>query len=151
MNNSNREQKNILIFFFWLEVLIFAAMIFTLSSKSYPLPALTKIKIRNFDKVLHVIEYSAFGYLLLKAFSTTFDFRSSAKLVIVVLAVGFIYALTDEYHQACIPCRESSVLDAAADLCGLTAASLIWFRLPVLRTFSVIRSVVRGFAIVTGI
>lgn len=74
------------------------------------------------DKVMHLAEYTPFGWLSLKAFmpATTFGF---------LVSVGFslAYAASDEVHQSFVPGRETSVMDWVADAAGILISSYVYY------------------------
>ena len=97
------------------------------------MPALTAAV---WDKALHAIEYGGLAFLLCRgsrgegaSWLTAFTFS-----LVVVCA----YALSDEWHQAFVPGRDSNVRDWMADTVGGSigvvfywlAASLLWPRTP---------------------
>jgi len=77
-----------------------------------------KINITYLDKILHIIEYSILGYLLIRAYNVTISF-SYKKLFLVALLTGLLIGGFDEYYQSFLIYRQSSLLDLAADLIGL--------------------------------
>jgi VanZ family protein len=68
------------------------------------------------DKAGHLVAYAIFGWLLARA-----THRSGANRN-WVLAVGLLYAASDEVHQAFVPGRVPSWGDLAADIVGLVLA-----------------------------
>jgi VanZ family protein len=102
----------------WLPVLIWAAVIFTLSS----IPSLST-GLGTWDTILrkgaHLTEYAVLGGLLYRALG-----REP-----LALAVGIAYAATDELHQYFVRGRHASPVDVAIDAVGVAAGMLIWLRL----------------------
>jgi VanZ family protein len=101
--------------------LCYAALIFFLSSFSkFPegLPSFS-----GFDKIIHFIEYFIFGVLLYRWFSNLDDFNVRGRAVTTTIFIGILYALTDEWHQAFVPGRDSSLGDALFDSMGVLSAS----------------------------
>jgi VanZ family protein len=99
----------------WLPVLVWAAVIFALSS----IPSLSS-GLGGWDlflrKAAHVTEYAILGALLLRALG-----RADAAF-----ALGVLYAATDELHQHFVPGRAGKPLDIAIDACGVAAGVLAW-------------------------
>jgi VanZ like protein len=94
----------------WLPVVVWAALIFALSS----LPNLSTAEGIVGDVLssgAHAVEYGIFGALLLRAL----DVR------VLALAAGFAYAVTDEIHQSFVPGRQASAVDLLIDALGLLA------------------------------
>jgi VanZ family protein len=101
----------------WLPVVIWAAVIFTLSS----IPSLST-GLGLWDTILrkaaHVTEYSVLGALLLRALG-----REAPAL-----AAGIAYAATDELHQHFVRGRHGAPVDVAIDAIGVAAGMLLWLR-----------------------
>ena len=99
----------------WLPVLAWAALIFVFSS----VPDLGT-GLGGWDLVLrklaHAAEYAVLGALLV---------RATAKSGLA-LAVGALYAVSDEIHQAFVPGRMGRPLDVAIDVLGLACGVLLW-------------------------
>jgi len=102
----------------WLPVLIWAAVIFTLSS----IPSLST-GLGTWDTILrkgaHLTEYAVLGGLLYRALG-----REP-----LALAAGIAYAATDELHQSFVRGRHASPVDVAIDAVGVALGMLIWLRL----------------------
>jgi VanZ family protein len=106
------------LFTVWLPVLIWAAVIFTLSS----IPSLST-GLGTWDTILrkgaHLTEYAVLGGLLYRALG-----REP-----LALAVGIAYAATDELHQYFVRGRHASPVDVAIDAVGVAVGMLLWLRL----------------------
>jgi VanZ family protein len=102
----------------WLPVLIWAAVIFTLSS----IPSLST-GLGTWDTILrkaaHLAEYAVLGGLIYRALG-----REP-----LALAVGIAYAATDELHQYFVGGRHASPVDVAIDAVGVAVGMLLWLRL----------------------
>jgi len=108
--------------FYWIPLLAYCALIFYLSSLtftgSYPLPG---------DKTIHFVEYSVLGFFVAALLKHYFQLRIVFIILFATLLGGF-YGVSDEFHQSFVPGRESSVLDALADVAGsFMGASLYVF------------------------
>ena len=101
----------------WLPVAVWAAVIFTLSS----IPSLDS-GLDTWDTVLrklaHLAEYAVLGALLYRALR-----REPAAI-----ALGSLYAVTDEVHQAFVSGRHGSPLDWLIDTIGVVAGVLLLSR-----------------------
>jgi VanZ family protein len=101
----------------WLPVALWAAVIFTLSS----LPSLDS-GLGTWDTVLrklaHLAEYAVLGALLYRALR-----REPAAV-----ALGSLYAVTDEVHQTFVSGREGSPVDWLIDTVGVVAGVLLLAR-----------------------
>jgi VanZ family protein len=102
----------------WLPVVIWAVVIFTLSS----IPSLST-GLGTWDTILrkgaHLAEYAVLGGLLYRALG-----REA-----LALAVGIAYAATDELHQYFVRGRHASPVDVAIDAIGIAVGMLVWLRL----------------------
>ena len=92
----------------WLPVLLWAGLIFGLSS----IPSLAT-DLGTWDLVLrklaHVTEYVVLGFLLLRAIGR----EAPAALA------GVAYSVTDEIHQHFVPGRHGAVYDVVIDTVGV--------------------------------
>jgi VanZ family protein len=99
----------------WLPVIAWAAVIFAFSS----IPDLGT-GLGDWDLVLrklaHVSEYAILGALLVRA-------TGRAGLA---LALGTLYAVTDEVHQTFVPGRHGAPLDVAIDAAGVAIGVVLW-------------------------
>jgi len=67
-------------------------------------------------KLAHAGEYAVLGALLLRALA-----RPG-----LALALGTLYAVTDEIHQSLVPGRLGSPVDVAIDAAGVLCGVLLW-------------------------
>lgn len=108
-------------FKFWLPVLIWAGIIFWLSS----IPNLESGLEQDFilRKIVHVLEYAILAFLLIRAISTQ-DWK---KAIIFSAIIAFLYALSDEYHQSFVFGREGSLWDVGVDSIGIILILILWY------------------------
>jgi VanZ family protein len=101
----------------WLPVLLWAGLIFALSS----VPDLGT-GLGGWDLVLrkigHAAEFAVLGALLARALRGLWP----------PLAVGVLYAISDEVHQSFVAGRQGSVVDVAIDAVGVAVGVLAWRR-----------------------
>ncbi|HET9437902.1 MAG TPA: VanZ family protein [Gaiellaceae bacterium] len=99
----------------WLPVVAWAGLIFALSS----VPDLGT-GLGGWDlvlrKIAHAAEYAILGALLVRATGKP----------IVALALGTLYAISDEIHQSFVPGRLGSPLDVAIDAVGVAIGVALW-------------------------
>jgi VanZ family protein len=99
----------------WLPVVLWAAVIFAFSS----VPDLGT-GLGGWDLVLrklaHMAEYAILGALLVRA----------TGRVGLAVALGTLYAVSDEVHQAFVPGRMGSPVDVAIDAVGVACGVFIW-------------------------
>jgi VanZ family protein len=108
----------------WGPAAVWAAVLFLLSAfEDVPGTALFPFA----DKVGHLGLYAVLGAAL-----TWGRWRSGGKVpVLGVLAVGAVYAVSDEWHQSFVPGRDASMGDWAADILGLALG--YWLASTILR------------------
>lgn len=101
----------------WLPVLVWAAVIFAFSS----VPSLGT-GLGGWDLVLrklaHVAEYAVLGALLARAVGAAW----------LALALGVLYAASDEVHQSFVAGRAGRPLDVAIDAVGVALGVVAWRR-----------------------
>jgi VanZ family protein len=101
----------------WLPVVVWAGLIFAFSS----VPDLGT-GLGGWDlalrKIAHAAEYAVLGALLARAL------RRSG----IAVALGTLYAVSDEVHQAFVPGRLGSPLDVAIDAAGVVCGVVLWER-----------------------
>ena len=121
------DASNPSLFSLWAPVVLYAALIFILSSFSFHLPWFQKTQKIHADKLVHVVEYVIFGVLVCRALSMQSFFKGAAgRLFITVVLVGVLYGTSDEFHQRYVPYRDSSFGDGVADTVGTALGALVW-------------------------
>ena len=104
-----------LFFKYWLPVLLYAILIFYVSSiHVYFLP-------RNLvllSYFFHVLEYLPFGFLICRAVKSTKSKFSLKKIFIFSTILVILYAASDEFHQMFVPGRYASFVDLFCDSVG---------------------------------
>ncbi len=97
----------------WGPPILYALVIFYLSSQSNPLPGL---RLHVWDKALHALEYGGFAALLARALRG--EGASHMTAMIGALVIASAYGASDEWHQSFVPGRDSSIFDWMADTIG---------------------------------
>ena len=101
----------------WLPVAAWAGLIFALSS----IPDLGT-GLGGWDLILrklaHGAEYAILGALLVRA----------TRKAGLAVALGVLYAVSDEVHQAFVSGRQGSFVDVAIDGLGVACGVLLWQR-----------------------
>ena len=103
---------------YWVPVILYAGLIFTLSS--FPLPP-PKVEIPFVDKFIHLIEYGILGFLLYRALRVS---KLAKQVFILAIIFSILYALSDEIHQLFVPGRKFDLWDLAADSVGAILVTL---------------------------
>ena len=111
----------------WAPPLLYAALVFALSSLSRP-QDLIPPELLTFDKLVHLAEYGVLGALLARALAA--GGGPPGRAFAWTLVLGTLYGASDELHQAFVPGRDASALDWAADAAGtaLGAALVLFLR-----------------------
>ncbi len=129
----------------WLPVLLWAGVIFFFSTGKFsatntssvlepllnwlfPTISMKTIVAINFTirKFGHWSEYFIFAVLLRHALRDEARKNSTVHQVIWTLAIVFLYAASDEFHQSFVPSRTASLDDVAIDFFGGACGS-VWF------------------------
>lgn len=109
----------------WFPVLAYAVVMTWLSSQ--PGPALPKWKILSYDKLLHIIEYAGFGFLVYRALGAWLK-RAKARLAVAVV-IGLVFGVVDEFHQSFVFGRTGNDPgDMIADLIGTSIGAFAFER-----------------------
>lgn len=99
---------------YWAPVILYAGLIFALSSLS----AVPEIPEKS-DKILHFFEYFFFAFLLCRAFGRERLWTLESRRFLIVALIGSLYAASDELHQSYVPGRYASIYDWFADVAGI--------------------------------
>ena len=111
---------------YWLPVVIYAGLIFFLSSLSHPEQLAPSLFEMLGDKTLHAIEYGILAVLCYRAFRHAAGSRAARYALGFAIMAASLYGVTDEVHQAFVFSRESSGWDVLADSVGATLGSFGW-------------------------
>lgn len=74
-------------------------------------------------KCAHFFIYTLLGIWLISFFNT-FDITTKRK-VLICLALGILYASSDEFHQKFVSGRSAEIRDICIDSCGILFGNLI--------------------------
>ena len=100
---------------FWFPVIVYSGIIFCVSSIPSVTVPLSEVQ---FDKILHILEYLPFGFLVSRGIYGTCSSCSPTILWFLVVFVTLLYGLGDEYHQSFVSGRSSGGIDLLADVIG---------------------------------
>jgi VanZ family protein len=109
---------------YWLPLLLYIGLIFTLSSQS-SVPQAQKFN----DKFLHICEYGMLAFLLWRAFSHQAPESFSSGRFASVVAAGAACGALDELYQSTVPGRFSSIFDWFADVAGIIVMTTLLYLL----------------------
>jgi VanZ family protein len=89
---------------------------------------LTLPPLPGIDKLAHMLIY---GFLAATVFFALSEQQKNTKprsVMLLIMAVCFLYGISDEYHQSFIPGRFVSILDLLADCAGAAMTCALWGR-----------------------
>ncbi len=98
---------------------LYAVLIIGLSS--VPGNNFPDLQILTYDKLIHLIEYAIFGYLL--SWTLALRIAARAQVMLLTLLLAGTFGALDETYQLLIPGRDFSYGDWVADLLGVIAGS----------------------------
>lgn len=108
---------------YWLPVIAYAALIYTLSSiPGKDMPAV----VGAHETSLHITEYAIFAFLVSRALRTHNLGADYIKRTVLVFLIAFIYAISDEFHQAFVPNRDPSLYDLFFDAVGILITNIFY-------------------------
>lgn len=117
--------KNMLqLLFRWVPVLLWAGLIYGLSSISdfaSPFLSVADIVLRKFA---HAFEFGVFTLLLIRAFH-----RSRPSFLALSAIIAILYAISDELHQGTVAGRVATVHDVAVDTLGAAIVALTYAKM----------------------
>jgi len=110
------ERRFFILFMgFWLPVLAYVTVIFTLSAQ----PGLTPpLRFTSADKLLHLGEYLVLGILLVRALRATLRVSRPLFAAMIAISAVVLVGAADENFQRLIPGRQCDLLDFLADVSG---------------------------------
>jgi VanZ family protein len=112
---------------YWLPVLLWAGLIFALSSISGLESGLPKQWDFLLRKLGHIVEYAILTALLIRALQA--HGLPPNKTLIWGALLALLYALSDEIHQSFIPGREGALRDVLIDGLGVGLVTLLFLSL----------------------
>ena len=108
------RQKRFLLLYV-VPLLLYCMLIFCLSAQS-DISRLSPFSVP--DKIAHLLEYTGFGFLLMRLLVYLKPEQDVVRHLIWVLSCALLYGLSDEVHQYFVPNREFSWMDLLADGAG---------------------------------
>ena len=110
----------------WLPPILWALLIFMGSSiPGNQIPG----QVGMASRVLHVLEFMVFGFLLAHSLKVQAPHVPRGQLFLIAWILGVLYGMTDEIHQAFVMGRNADRLDVIADAMGSlvgVAGWLVW-------------------------
>ena len=78
------------------------------------------------DKLLHLTGFFFYGISTQLFINTIFPNKKKSTRIILVIIIGIIYPLSDEFHQSYVPGRNSDIYDFLTDLVGIILSLFIF-------------------------
>jgi VanZ family protein len=107
-------------FRYWFPFLFYTVLVFYISS--LPNPPGTEAVVFSFDKILHVLEFAGFAFLLLRLLKH----KRVRNPYVYAVVLTILYGVLDEFHQSFVPNRVLSGWDILSDSIG--AFSVLIFK-----------------------
>jgi len=109
---------------YWLPVLLYISLIFTMSSLTHPPDPL---KFQNSDKLYHLGEYGLFSLLVGRAMRFSLSPYSMLGAAVMTVALVMMIAAADENYQRFVPGRDCDVFDWMTDsTAAVLATAALW-------------------------
>ncbi len=108
----------------WLPALLWATMIFLLSSMSWPPSPGPQFRFK--DKVGHCLIYAGLGCLVARSARGAHNL-SLPKTVTLAILITSAYGVSDEFHQQFVPHRACELSDWVADTLGGIAGAAAFY------------------------
>jgi VanZ family protein len=122
------NKKSKFFFYYWLPLLLYCVLIYSLSSDKYPVNV---PKSFSADKFIHFFAYAFLGLLIIRAFATLRIKENIVFLIIISTLLSTLYGLSDEMHQYFVPYRCADVKDVYADLLGSAFGVYVYYLLSI--------------------
>ncbi len=118
--------KPVDFFKYWLPPVIYAALIFYLSSRS---SIDLGPEIPHIDKLYHALIYSVFAVLLWRAFHYASPAPFKKRAILFALIFTILFGISDEWHQFYVAFRHADIFDLLFDSVGASLAliSVSWW------------------------
>ena len=116
----------------WLPVILWAGMIFFLSSIPDLRSGLPNIFDLILRKIAHSGEFGVLAILIMRAISSLkqqHNRKLSFNVILIVIIIVILYAISDELHQGFVPGRVTSPIDALIDSFGAIIGLVIFLPL----------------------
>jgi VanZ family protein len=110
-----------------IPAILYSLLIYFLSS--IPQQNIPPIRLLDFDKFLHLIEYLLYGCTLVLAFARSKSEKIAANSTMLSIITGILYAISDEVHQIWVPGRDCNLFDFIADATGLLIGIFLFQKL----------------------
>lgn len=111
----------------WTPAVLYMALIWVVSAMHIDTAAIEFFPLK--DKGIHLVEYTALGFLVAYACVRTFISRGVFRALAVAVLITIAWGVSDETHQAYVPGREADPIDLVADTFGALFGACIMYAL----------------------
>jgi len=119
----------------WLPVVIWAGVIFALSS--VPGPQLPTVDLPQSDKLAHATVYGVLGAFAFRATRLSWSSpRSPLVTAAAAVAIATVYGISDELHQMLTPQRTPDWHDVVADMMGGVLGAVVMMTVPWMKSLA---------------
>ena len=123
------KRKSNIFFYYWLPPIMWAVLIFALSSHQTGTASVIVWTDFAIKKSAHVFVYGILTAMLYRAFCVSGVDRMNAGLAAIFISC--LYGMSDEYHQSFVPGRTGKVRDVGFDTIGsILSIWVTWNILP---------------------
>ena len=115
-------KKRIILFCLWAFLVLFLI--------AFPTPEYEGVKITWYDKIIHIIMFGGFSYLLIYSLAAS-RLKNFLLILFLGLSVGILYSAFGEFIQSFVPGRTVSEYDFYAGVAGsflFTVIAYVKFR-----------------------
>ncbi|MEA1962971.1 MAG: VanZ family protein [Patescibacteria group bacterium] len=109
-------KKRIILFCLWAFLVLFLI--------AFPTPEYEGVKITWYDKIIHIIMFGGFSYLLIYSLLES-KIKNFLLILFFGLSAGILYSVLGEYIQSFVPGRTVSEYDFYAGAAGSLLFTLI--------------------------
>lgn len=111
----------------WMWIMLLAVYAAAIGYLSHQPLGVGEAPFPHYDKLFHLVEFALFFFLC---------WRATGQRLLVAWIMTLAFAIGDEYHQAFVPTRVSSLPDFIADGAGASLmAGILHYRQPLWRVF----------------
>ncbi|MFA5168182.1 MAG: VanZ family protein [Candidatus Omnitrophota bacterium] len=110
----------------WPPAILWMALIFGLSS--IPGSDFPEVPVPEINSIVHAIEYSILGVLLLRGFTYSFPGKPVFRLVLFAAGSAILFGLSDEWHQTFVQERFFELQDLIVDAISAVLGILLYIR-----------------------
>ena len=116
----------------WILIFFIIALIIFIQSNFPSVVTNENFYSLQFDKITHISAWVCLSFSLRLGTNSkvmSYDNLKRTIILILLIAIGTLYGISDEIHQYFIPSRSADILDVLADCIGSTMGVLVAHKL----------------------